>query len=97
MIWWLACSAAAPEPEGPLPPAHVAEWDALVRAAERHDLAAVQVLARDLSLGPVGADSPAADAFASALGFLQVAEDDADLAEGMSRARAACRGCHPDR
>lgn len=95
MIWaWFACHSATAPDGGPLPPRHAAGWDALERAAQRRDLAAVQVLAGDVSLGPISADRPEADALAGALGFLQIAEDEEDLDEGMRRARAACTGCH---
>lgn len=93
---WFLFSACGPEPtaEGPLPPRHVEGWDALVRAADRADVAAVRELARDVSLGPVATDRPSADAFASAMGFLSIAEDEDDVKEGVTRARAACAGCH---
>lgn len=95
----LVAWGCAPDPavEGPRPPRHIEGWDALVRAADRGDVAAVRALAKDVSLGPVVVDRPEGDAFAGALGFLTIADDEQDVRDGLERARAACAGCHGGR
>ena len=92
----LACRSSAPADSLP-PPGHVTEWPSLVAAAERGDLATVKVMARDVSLGAVPDDHPAAAELGAALGYLQIADDPADLLETMREAEAACEACHRDR
>lgn len=94
---WLACASEPAAPPGMAAPRHAAGWDELVAAAERGDVSTAKVLARDLSLGDVPDDDPAASALGAALGFLQIAEDPEDLADGIARARAACVACHARR
>ena len=97
-VWFLfACGSPTPEERPPQRPRHASEWDALLAAADRADLATVRVLARDFSMGDVAEDHPAAGELGAALGFLQLAEDAEDVALGVERANAACASCHADR
>ncbi|MEZ4241844.1 MAG: hypothetical protein R3F59_37985 [Myxococcota bacterium] len=96
-VWlvWMACRGAAPEPDPPLAATeHAAGWEELVAAAQRGDVPTTQVLARDFSLGDVDQDDPAAARLGAALGFLQVADDPADLPDAVAKAKAACVACH---
>lgn len=97
MIWlWLGCGRAVEAPSLPVP-GHANEWEGLVAAAERGDLATVKVLARDFSLGDVADDHPSAEKLGGAMGFLQTLDDPEDLAPTIARARAACTECHQAR
>lgn len=92
-----ACGGGAVAPVGV---GHATTWAPLVAAADRGDLATVQVHARDLALGALPADAaedPAATALGGALGFLQLVDDPADLPDAVSKARAACVDCHARR
>ncbi|MEQ1570462.1 MAG: hypothetical protein ABMA64_32820 [Myxococcota bacterium] len=92
VLWGWACAPSEPA-TGPRS-THMTEWDALVSAAERGDVATAKVLARDLSMGEVAEDHPGAAQVGAALGFLQQADDALDLADGVDRARAGCVACH---
>jgi len=98
----LACGRTGPEAGVPgvetLPrPGHATEWRALVAAAERGDVATARTMARDLSLGDVPEDHPAAEELGAALGYLQIAEGPDDVREAVREAEAACEACHRDR
>ncbi len=94
---WVILVACAPEPAPErLPtPTHANGWADLVAAVERGDAQTAHVLARDLTLGGVGEDSPWATRLGGALGLLQVSDEE-DLEEGLDAAAAACRGCHAE-
>jgi hypothetical protein len=95
MTWVLALMACRGGEAPALPePHHASEWSALVAAAERGDVQTAQVLARDLTLAPVAEDHESAAALGAALGYLQVADEPADLPEAVAKARAACVACH---
>jgi hypothetical protein len=96
VLAWVACRGGeAPVGVEGLPaPRHAGEWSALVAAAERGDLQTARVLARDLTIAPVPEDHESAAALGAALGYLQVADDPADLPDVVGRARAACVACH---
>jgi hypothetical protein len=97
MIWLvLGCRTAVEAPSLPAP-GHANEWDALVAAAERGDLATIKVLARDFSLGDVAEDHPSVETIGGAMGFLQTTDDPEDLAPTIARAEAACTACHAAR
>jgi hypothetical protein len=95
-MWWvLASCGSAPVSEQLPAPTHANGWDDLVAAVERGDVETSRVLARDLSLGGIGEDSPWATRLGGALGLLQVSDAE-DLREGLDAAAVACRGCHAE-
>jgi hypothetical protein len=93
----LALSCATPSPDALPRPGHATEWPALVAAAERGDVATVRIMARDLSLGDVADDHPAAAELGMALGYLQIADDPDEVRETVREASAACEACHRER
>jgi hypothetical protein len=89
----LACTGSPP-PEPPPPPAHFAGFDALVRATAGSRVDNAKIHARDLTSTGEAAESEAAGKIGAALGFVQVATDPADVADGVAKAAAACGSCH---
>lgn len=93
----LACTCGGPAVDGPAPaPSHFGQFDALVDAAARGDLATAQFVARSLEEGEQG-EAPGADGseeVGGALGFVQIAEDTEELADGVATAAAGCAVCH---
>ena len=98
ILWlWVACGGSDEPPAAPPLPDHVGEWDALLHAVARGDRSTAQVLARDLSLGPVDGAHEGAATMGSGLGFAQVADTHEELVLGVSRAASGCAACHLER
>jgi hypothetical protein len=93
LVITLACGSAVDERSLPIP-GHANEWDALVAAADRGDIATVKVMARDFSLGTVSDDHPSAVKLGGAMGFLQLVDDPEDLGPAITQAKEACTECH---
>lgn len=94
LLWGCSCrDEPAPKPEN-LP--HYAQFAALVEAAAFGDVEGGRVVARDLTEGlPVALEGRAgASEVGAALGYVQVADDGADLALGLARAAEGCGLCH---
>lgn len=79
----------APEPAKS---AHYAEWDALVTAVAEGRRADAASLARAVT--DPDDDGPETARVRAGLGFVQVAADRAELADGLVSAATACGGCH---
>jgi hypothetical protein len=88
-----ACRWGAPEPVPREREPHYEGFDVLVDLAAHGDRDAAQHAARELS-GGSDADS---EALGAALGFVQMAEDEGELADGVASAAAACGNCHRER
>jgi hypothetical protein len=86
------------EPPAEPPPAHYAGWELLVDAAATGDLETAQKLAQELDGGPLaeGDDAGVAEVGAG-LGFLGIAEDASEAADGVAAAASGCGACHAAR
>lgn len=91
------CTCRSEPPPEP-PPAHYAGWELLVDAAAIGDLETAQKLAQELDGGPLaeGDDAGVAEVGAG-LGFLGVAEDSQEAADGLAAAASGCGACHAAR
>lgn len=91
LVALLACRCDGGPTHAPAPEAHYADFDHLVDLAAKGDVAPAKALARDLEV----ADDDAT--LASATGFVQMALDADELADGVSEMAAACGACHASR
>jgi hypothetical protein len=73
---------------------HFDEWPRLVDAVARGDRGGARRMARDLGAEPELADAEQMSPLGGALGFMQVASDGEDLADGLTEAAEACGSCH---
>lgn len=83
----------APSPP-PAAPSHFGEWSRLVRAASMGDAATAKVVARDLVDNVPHDEAEGIERVGGSLGFLQLAEDAEELAEGVTHAATGCGACH---
>lgn len=102
MRWWLlilgGCRCGGDDALPSMPSAsHFGSFDQLVAAAVRGDVVGAQFLAASLQAGDVPEpldDGGGAQAVGGALGFVQLAEDPVELAEGVAAAAVGCGRCH---
>lgn len=98
LAWLAGCRCGAEPPVTAMPPAsHFGSFDQLVSATVRGDVEGARWLAASLQEGDAPAppdDGGGAQAVGGALGFLQLAEDADELAEGVAAAAVGCGACH---
>ena len=95
LLFLLGCRCGPVEAPVDAPSAsHFGQFEALVDAAAKGDLPTAQFVARTLEEGEAGPLGDGADEVGGALGFVQIAEDTEELADGVGAAAAGCAGCH---
>lgn len=96
LFFLLACGGCAPT--DPPPVQHYAQAEALFRAVSMGQLDLARELAREMEgpgLDPAPPDTEAhLDRIHSGVGFLFVAEDRVEAADGVAAIGAGCGGCH---
>ena len=94
----VGCQCGGPsEPQAPPVPSHFGRFDALVSAAVAGDVQTAQFVARSLQEGDVAEpadDDGGAERVGGALGFVQIAEDSAEVIDGVASAAIGCGQCH---
>ncbi|MBA2321050.1 MAG: hypothetical protein H0V89_07835 [Deltaproteobacteria bacterium] len=90
VLWLAMACGTASEPEPTRRAPHYDDWPLLLDAVRAGDVATARTRARDLASGSeVGSTG-----LGAALGLLQVAEDPAELEDGVDAAARACDACH---
>jgi mono/diheme cytochrome c family protein len=91
------CTCRSDPPPEP-PPAHYEGWEGLVGAVAAADLETARKLAQELDGGPLAeADDAGAAEVGAGLGFLGIAEDASEAADGLAAAASGCGDCHAAR
>jgi len=102
-IWLLAgllagCRCAPREvPIPPPPPSHFGDFEGLVDAAVRGEVASAQFIARSLQEGEVRVvqdDGGATERVGGGLAFVMIAEDAPEVLDGLVAAAQGCGACH---